>query len=83
MQSAVEYAKPKFLVDARGHKKAVMINIKEYENILELIEDLEDANDLLRAENEATTFTPYEKFRRKWLKNKLPPTSSVVVYYKG
>lgn len=46
-----------------------MLRIKEYENILERIEDLEDANDLLKAENEATAFTPYEKFRRKWLKN--------------
>jgi len=35
---------------------------------MELIEDIEDANDLLKAEREATSFTPYEKFRKTWLK---------------
>jgi len=35
---------------------------------MELIENLEDANDLLKAEREATSFTPYEKFRKTWLK---------------
>ncbi len=61
-------AKPKYLIDEKGHKKAVVLNLKEYEHIMELIEDLEDANDILRAEREATTFTPYEKFRKAWLK---------------
>jgi hypothetical protein len=36
---------------------------------MEMLEDLEDANDLLKAEREATAFTPYEKFRKRWLKN--------------
>lgn len=66
MQSVT--AKPKYLVDDKGHKKAVMLNLKEYEHIIEMLEDLEDANDLLRAEREATSFTPYEKFRKNWLK---------------
>jgi hypothetical protein len=35
---------------------------------MELLEDLEDANDLLKEEREATSFTPYEKFRKTWLK---------------
>jgi hypothetical protein len=33
----------------------------------EIIEDLEDTVDLLRAEREATSFIPYEKFQKKWL----------------
>jgi len=37
--------------------------------MLESLEDLEDANDLLKAEREATSFTPYEKFRKSWLKD--------------
>jgi hypothetical protein len=61
-------AKPKYLIDEKGHKKAVVLNLKEYENIIGLIEDLEDANDLLSAERKATSFTPYEKFRKTWLK---------------
>jgi PHD/YefM family antitoxin component YafN of YafNO toxin-antitoxin module len=68
MQGTVERKKPQFLIDDKGKKKAVVLNIKEYESIMELIEDLEDANDLLRAEKEATSFTPYDKFRRTWLK---------------
>lgn len=69
MQGVIETAKPKYLVDEKGHKKAIVLNIKEYKNIIELIENLEDANDLLRAEREATSFIPYDKFRRTWLRN--------------
>ena len=68
MQSVSKAVKPKYLVDEKGHKKAVVLSLKEYETIMELIEDLEDANDLLKAEREATSFTPYEKFRKTWLK---------------
>jgi len=69
MQSVSETLKPKYLVDEKGHKKAVVLSLKEYENIMELIEDLEDANDLLKAEREATSFIPYDKFRKTWLKD--------------
>ncbi|MEW6068086.1 MAG: hypothetical protein AB1610_07340 [Nitrospirota bacterium] len=68
MQSNITTIKPKYLVDEKGNKKAVVLNFKEYENIMELIEDLEDANDILKAEREATSFTTYEKFRKTWLK---------------
>lgn len=61
--------KPKYIIDEKGQKKSVVLNIKEYSNIVELIEDLEDANDLLKAEREAASFIPYDKFRKKWLKN--------------
>lgn len=61
--------KPKYIINEKGQKKSVVLDIKEYGNIVELIEDLEDANDLLRAEREATSFIPYDKFRKKWLKN--------------
>ncbi len=49
MQSDIKTIKPKYLVDEKGNKKAVVLNFKEYENIMELIEDLEDANDILKA----------------------------------
>jgi PHD/YefM family antitoxin component YafN of YafNO toxin-antitoxin module len=68
MQSDIKTIRPKYLVDEKGNKKAVVLNFKEYENIMELIEDLEDANDILKAEREATSFVPYEKFRKTWLK---------------
>lgn len=68
MQSTLEKTKHKYLIDEKGNKKAVVLNLKEYEQMLESIEDLEDANDLLKAEREASSFTPYEKFRKTWLK---------------
>lgn len=61
--------KPKYITDEKGHKKSVVLSVNEYMNIVELIENLEDANDLLRAEREAVSFIPYDKFRKKWLKN--------------
>jgi hypothetical protein len=68
VHKAVETLKLEYIINKKGNKKSVIIGLKEYEYILELIEDLEDANDLLRAEREAVSFTPYEKFRKKWLK---------------
>ena len=71
MQDILEKAKPKYLIDEKGNKKAVVLDIKEYKSIMELIEDLEDTNDLLRAEREATSFIPYDKFRKTWLKGQV------------
>ena len=34
-----------------------------------VLEDMEDANDILRAEKKATGFTTYERFRQRWLKS--------------
>ncbi|GBE01604.1 hypothetical protein BMS3Abin08_01036 [bacterium BMS3Abin08] len=69
MQNDIKTIKPKYLVDEKGNKKAVVLNIKEYKNTMEVIEDLEDANDLLKAEREATSFIPYDRFRKTWLKD--------------
>ena len=68
MPNTLEAIKPKYITDSKGHKKAVVINVKDYENLLEFIEDLEDANDLLKAEREAKDFIPYDEFRKKWFK---------------
>ena len=66
---SAEQIKPKYLIDEKGHKKAVVMDIKDYQSLMEFIEDLEDARDLLKAEKKATGFTPYDKFRIKWLKS--------------
>lgn len=68
MQKAIETVSPEYIINKNGSKKAVVLSIREYKNIIELIEDLEDANDLLRAEREAASFIPYDKFRKSWLK---------------
>jgi hypothetical protein len=49
-------------------ERAVHLTKNELEQHMEeLIEDLEDTIDLLRAEEEAVSFIPYENFRKKWL----------------
>ena len=60
-------SKPKYIVDEKGKKQAVLLTLKDYQKMETIIEDMEDTIDLLRAEREAVSFTPYEKFRKKWL----------------
>ncbi|MBI5561581.1 MAG: hypothetical protein HY894_01820 [Deltaproteobacteria bacterium] len=68
MQNLNAAIKPRYLIDEKGRKTAVVVGVKDYKALLVLIEDLEDANDLMRAEKKAAGFTPYEKFRQRWLK---------------
>ena len=53
----------------KAKKRAVIIDVNEYKNLIESIEDLEDSIDLMKAELDATEFTPYEEFRKRWLNN--------------
>ena len=69
MQRAIESAKPDYIINKKGDKKAVILSLKEYKALIELIEDLEDTNDLLRAERNAADFIPYDKFRKTWVKD--------------
>jgi hypothetical protein len=62
--------KPKFITDEKGKKTSVVIDIRDYNSLLDYIEDLEDAHDLLKAERTGKTFIPYETFRKKLLKGK-------------
>ncbi len=67
MPNTLEIIKPQYIISKKGRKTAVVIDLKDYENLLEFIEDLEDANDLLNAERRATEFIPYNEFRKKWI----------------
>ncbi|MGR3317173.1 MAG: hypothetical protein ACUZ8O_01660 [Candidatus Anammoxibacter sp.] len=69
MKELLEKVNPQYIVDEKGQKTAVVIDFNKYKNLLEFIEDLEDSIDLTNAELEATDFTPYEKFRKRWLNN--------------
>ncbi|MDD5092084.1 MAG: type II toxin-antitoxin system Phd/YefM family antitoxin [Candidatus Wallbacteria bacterium] len=61
-------SKSDYIIDDKGRKKGVILDMKKYQALIELIEDLEDTRDLLEAELEAREFTPYETFRKTWLK---------------
>lgn len=55
----------KFITDKNGDRKAVVMDMKDYENLMEFIDDLEDAYELFKAEREARKFIPYDAFREK------------------
>jgi hypothetical protein len=55
---------PKYLVDEKGHKTAVVRNIKDYQNLMEFIEDLEDAYDPVKAEKKARVSLPTKNSAR-------------------
>lgn len=67
MQEISYNLNPRYVVDEKGQKNAVLLDIKEYRDLLELIEDMEDTRDIIKAELEAIAFTPYEEFRKRWL----------------
>ena len=69
MQSLRKGVKPRFLIDEKGDRKAIVLSLKQYEGLMNTIEDFKDAIDLLKAEQGARSFTPYEEFRKSWLKD--------------
>jgi len=63
--------KPRYVTDEQGRKTSVIIPLRDYESMIDGLDDLEDTCDLLKAEREATGFIPYEIFRAKFLKGRL------------
>jgi hypothetical protein len=57
-----------FVTDPKGRKRGVLLDIRAYRKLLATLEDLEDANDLLKAERDARGFVPYDEFRKAFLK---------------
>jgi len=56
--------RPKFVVDERGRKVAVILDLVLYRSLLRRLEDLEDALELDVAIRCDKTFRPYEEVRR-------------------
>lgn len=55
--------KPKFIIDEKGKKKEVILNLKDYQ---ELLEDLEDLRDVaLRVSEPSRPFREYYNERMK------------------
>lgn len=52
-----------YVIDAQGHKSAVLVNLDVWEQILTLVEDLEDAEELLRAKEQDEETIPWEKVK--------------------
>ncbi len=56
-------SKPQFVVDDKGRKRAVLLSIKEYQEMIDHIEDLEDALELDDAVKNAEGFKKYSEIR--------------------
>jgi hypothetical protein len=52
----------KYLVDEKGRKTAIVLNVREYRRLLERLEDLEDALDLDEARRVSTGSKPYAPY---------------------
>ena len=55
----------KYLVDRKGRKTAVMLDVATYRALLEYIEELEDALELDEAVRSEKGFRPYDEIRRE------------------
>ena len=56
-------AKAKYLMDENGKKRAVLLDIKEYQQFLRRLEELEDALSLDEAVRTAQSFRDYREIR--------------------
>ena len=58
-------AKVRYIIDDKGKKKAVLMDIKEYQQVMRRLEDLEDALDLDIAVRETPSFKDYQVIREE------------------
>ncbi len=54
---------PQFVVDKKGRKKSVLLSLAQYKQLLQRLEDLEDALALDEAVREAKGFRDYSEIR--------------------
>lgn len=50
-----------FVVDAQGQKSAVLVSVDDWEKLLTLLEDMEDAEEIRRAREEEEDAIPWEQ----------------------
>jgi PHD/YefM family antitoxin component YafN of YafNO toxin-antitoxin module len=62
--------KPHFVIDEYGKKSAVLLNIREYERLLETLEDLSDSSDFAKAKKTSRKLISTSELRQRVLKNK-------------
>jgi len=58
-------AKVRYIIDDKGKKKAVLMDIKEYQQVMRRLEDLEDALDLDIAVRDTRNFKDYQVIREE------------------
>jgi hypothetical protein len=58
----------KYIVDEKGRKKAILLDMKEYSRLLARMEELEDALDLDTAVRISREFRDYQQIRGELIK---------------
>lgn len=54
---------PQFVIDEKGHRKSVLLNVADYDRLMQRLEDLEDALALDEAKRGAGRFRNYADIR--------------------
>ena len=62
--SAISSIRPKYVVDAKGRRTAVQIDIEEFKALLSALEDMEDARELERAIADGDSTVPWDEAER-------------------
>ena len=57
--------KEKYVTDGNGRKTAVVLDMRDYKKLLDYMDDLEDAADLVRAEKTAKKFISWKELKRR------------------
>ena len=57
-----------YVIDKKGHKKSVLMSVRDYLKLVDYLEDLEDAVDLKKAGQTAKNFTDFDVLRAKYKK---------------
>lgn len=58
----------RYLIDKKGRKKAILLDIREYSQLLSRMEELEDALDLDEAVRIGNEFRDYREIREELVK---------------
>ena len=61
MNAAELLQRSQFVVDAQGHKSAVLLSLDDWEQLLTILEDLEDAEEIRLAREKKETAIPWEQ----------------------
>lgn len=57
--------KPQFIIDFNGKRKAVILSMKEFEYIVEQLEDLEDIRLYDEAKKDNGPSIPFEEYKKQ------------------
>ena len=58
----------RYIIDGKGKKKAIVLDIREYSRLLSRMEELEDALELDAAVRAVNEFRDYQEIREELLK---------------